>query len=397
MNVAALRFSISLSLLLIAGLSGQFTSRAEAKPSLTTLKDVLGQVAADIRKWMDEQGGKSEISVGTINQPPGITTGRGVGQLLTERLRLSNLIVKLGNTPHYIEGRISQDKSTGELVFQFTLFDDNGKEKYRVPEQRLPLVETIEAGEMGTTGTNGGAMLAAGITAPGKATVVQLKQPESLIGIEGKEVFAKGADLYRLEVQKKVGEKYQAIEPVMQDGFAVVKMPSDSVFAVNLINNSPEDVAIILEIDGVNFFVLCEATTDLSTKSVTVSIPKYTHYCLNKTDKVLIAGYYKNETTSFEFRATDDRKELEEKAPSFKSQDRSRLGTISAQFYRAWDPKETQPALAVLAEKFQPKFGRKGVLGAVPGKETDVTKSELRTVVWEEMNRATISVRYEKE
>lgn len=388
------------------------------KVSQTSIKSVMTFIAKDAKGWMDQKG-KSEISVGNITQPPGVTTGQGIAETLKQNLRLENLIVKLGNAPNYIEGRVNKDLKAGQMVFQFTIYDESGEAVHQIPKQVLPLVETVVQGGEGTdkvtvTGTNGDAMLAGGITAPGKATVQQLAKPEALVGIDGNQVFAKGAEAYRIEVLQKsaAGDEYQPFTPEIKDGFAVVKMPSDTIYGVRIINQSDEDVAVILEVDGVNFFFLCDAKspTKLVKKGnqlVPATLadgdqalgPAYSHYVLNKKDDVLIKGWYKNEEKAFEFHATED-PELQKIAPGkIVASDQAKIGTITAQFYRAWDAATpaSQPNDSVLASRFLKKSRTdpKPVLATVPGAETEV-KSTLRQVQWEEQNRATVSVRYEK-
>jgi hypothetical protein len=384
----------------------------------TTMKSILGLVAQEAKTWMNEKG-KSEISVGNITQPPGVTTGQGVAEVLKQNLRLENLIVKLGNAPNYIEGRINKDLKAGQMVFQFTIYDESGEVAKQLEKRMLPLVETLVKANEGedkieATGTNNDAMLAGGITAPGKATLKDFKEPESLIGIDGTQVFAKGAEPYRLEILSKSADgQYQPFTPEIRDGFAVVKMPAETIYGVRVVNQSEDDVAVILEIDGVNFFFLCDAKTPTKLviqdeKAVPATLadgtralgPAYTHYVLSKKDDMLIKGWYKNEETAFEFHATED-PELQKIAPGkVVASDTAKLGTITAQFYRAWDAASPvgMPTDAILASKFASKSksrNSKPLLVTAPGAETEV-KSTLRKVQWEEMNRSTISVRYEK-
>jgi len=388
------------------------------KETQTTIKSILGSIARDAKDWMNSKG-KSEISVGNITQPPGVTTGQGVAEVLKQNLRLENLIVKLGNAPNYMEGRINKDLKAGQMVFQFTIYDESGEVVKQLEKRSLPLVETLVKSDAGndkilSSGTNGDAMLAGGITAPGKATVQQLAKPEALVGIDGSQVFAKGAELYRIEVLgKSAGGEYQPFTPEIKDGFAVVKMPAETIYGVRIINQSEDDVAAILEIDGVNFFFLCEAKAPLKLikegdKFVAATLadgtqaigPAYTHYVLSKKDDVLVKGWYKNEETAFEFHATED-PELQKIAPGkIVASDTAKLGTITAQFYRSWDAETPAsiPTDAILAAKFVNKSrapNAKPLLVTAPGAETEV-KSTLRKVQWEEQNRATVSVRYEK-
>jgi hypothetical protein len=185
------------------------------------------------------------------------------------------------------------------------------------------------------------------------------------------QIKADARSKYAIEIQIKEGVRYMPRKPAEDEGLAFVPIKQNEVFAVKLINDSDYDAAVELTLDGLSMFAFSDH-------------PAYRHFVVPKRSSTLIKGWHRTNKVSDEFVITDypvsARKELMANPDP--------IGTITATFSAAWDPKAKPPADegSKFRDPFNPAVGR-GLPVETPVREVLRQRGRVRDV---------ISVRYRK-
>jgi hypothetical protein len=156
-----------------------------------------------------------------------------------------------------------------------------------------------------------------------KRLVASVKRPETFLK---KTRISAGKDSpYGVEILVKSNDQYQAKPVADCDGLAFVGIAREEIYAVNLINDSDEDAAVTLTIDGLSMFAFSEFTD-------------YSYIIVPKKSQGLIKGWHITNEKSDSFLVTEYSKSAAAELLSSSAD----LGTITATFAAAW-PKEKKP------------------------------------------------------
>jgi hypothetical protein len=176
---------------------------------------------------------------------------------------------------------------------------------------------------------------------------------------------------YALEIQVKQGAGFAPRKATHDESLAFVPLARNEAFAVNLINDSDFDAAVELTLDGLSMFAFSDNRN-------------YRFVVVPKHGSSLIKGWHRSNAVSDEFVITDYSKS----AVAELLANPDGIGTITAAFSAAWDPKGPVPADegSNFRDPFNPAVGR-GL--PVPAPYTEVVRQRGRV-------RDVISVRYKK-
>jgi hypothetical protein len=176
---------------------------------------------------------------------------------------------------------------------------------------------------------------------------------------------------YAIEIYVKENGRYAPRKPAEDEGLAFVPIGKDEVFAVRLINDSDYDAAVELTLDGLSMFAFSDH-------------PGYRHFVVPKRSSTLIKGWHRTNKLSDEFVITD----YSSSAAKELLANPDPIGTITATFSAAWDPKAKPPEDegSKFRDPFNPAVGR-GQPVETPVREVVRQRGRVRDV---------ISVRYKK-
>jgi hypothetical protein len=183
---------------------------------------------------------------------------------------------------------------------------------------------------------------------------------------------------HRANVATPLGD-YKVRTPHDEKGLPFVPIARDNVYAVKLINYADYAVAVDLRIDGLSMFHSSEIRDKAGN-------PAYRYIILPKRGEYLVRGWFINLKHTDEFLVTEYAKS---EAGRIGIRD-AKLGTITASFHAAWDPKVGPP-------HDEPKNSDKYSLSAdATGKGSRISV-DYQVVEYEiGVFRAAVSVRYTK-
>jgi hypothetical protein len=352
-------------LVLLALLSGPGFARAAGEMD-EELSKIAQQVSAFLRHY-----GNSTVAVGQFTCPPQLSAsaGPGISKMLAEDLIESGIVVK----------RLADLGIKGE----YRLAIQNGPDG---PEAQIKgVVENLSGKQLYSFSRNvkGTAALVSlfGLTvdlpasetdeARNQRIVASLKQPQT--HLKSARISAGTKSPYAIEVLVQSGDQYQPRTPTNSDGLAFVKIDRDEIYAVRLINDSDEDAAVTLTIDGLTMFAFSEHR-------------EYSYVIIPRRRHGLIKGWHITNERTDSFQVTAYSKSaVAELLPNS-----SEVGTITAAFAAAWPPSAPPPT---------DERGSRSTLrganatGRGPSVETKYQVLERFTGVI----RATVSVRYTRE
>lgn len=187
-------------------------------------------------------------------------------------------------------------------------------------------------------------------------------------------IAAEGDSPYAIEILVKSGGDYLPRAASKDaDGFAFLKIRRDELYAVKLINDSPNDAAVTLTIDGLNVFAFSENRN-------------YTHYIVPAKQALRVPGWHRSNAVSDAFQVTEYAKSaVAEALPNSTS-----VGTITASFAAAWAADQSPPA-------DEPSSSLAGRSGDATGKGPPVQFSLKEVNRHVGRLRASVSVRYTKD
>jgi hypothetical protein len=173
---------------------------------------------------------------------------------------------------------------------------------------------------------------------------------------------------YAIELLVKDGKEYRPRKAIDEKGQAFVKIDRDEVYAVRLINDSADEAAVTLAIDGLSMFAFSENRD-------------YEFILVPAGKSAVIAGWHRNNKVSDAFQVT----EYAKSAAAQLLTPPAKMGTITATFAAAW-PLNSRPPRD---EKFA-----KGDRGDATGRGPEVRQAYEEVERHVGLVRAVISVRY---
>lgn len=308
-----------------------------------TLAEAIDALARDIKGYLDE------------HKEPAVTFGqfRGVGKLgrhasagpnlvheLTRVLRdvhkvkveEDSLITALG------EFQEAEDKRTALQVVELAVELRDAKTKQKVElTKRYVKNEAALATLLGLT-----------VELPpqgdrqerSRRLKVEIDQPEVVLA--DARVRASGKSPFGVEILvappdpdrdgKRTPNDYKPRRPESRKGLAYVPIQRDEVYAIRLVNDADYDTAVMLSIDGLSMYVFSEE------KDQKTGRPLYEHVLIAAHSSAMIRGWYITQKQSDEFKVL-----AYSKSAARLLQSQANVGTITACFYAAWDPKGPPP------------------------------------------------------
>lgn len=341
----------------------------------------LAEVARGIKQLLDGRG-QDSVAVGEFTGPAraAASGGAGVKQALIEELKRAGVRVErkaeLEVKGDYLD---AEDRASGlvGLVLKARVLDRTGTEIAQLQRQLFNVADI--AAILGVT-----VQLppVADEKARDQAFRKGLDDPHP--AIVGDQVRAAPDSPYAIRVLVQQGDRYAAQAPRVEDGLAFVPLKRDAIYAIDLINDSPHDAAVVLSIDGLSVFAFSRVMDP------TRGRPKYSHYIVPARSVGRVLGWHNTDSgpeSTESFQIT----EYSKSASAELGGSVGEIGTITASFAAAW-PKGSPPP-ADEPDAAARKSGRSGdATGRGPkiGVEYTPVERDLGRV------RATVSVRYNK-
>lgn len=334
----------------------------------SNLQQELAIVAEEISKFLKARD-EHAIALGQFTAPPQLAAsgGSGIAHILTDELKKREIEVKpraaLG-----IEGKFRdvEDSKSKKLAAEITV---------NLVDRAGQIVLSLVRGVFGDA-TLAGLL---GITtelppaANDQARDAQLRQgldaPQA--AINNTRVAAAANSPFSIEVLVKSGEQFQARAAQNDGGLAFIPIKRDEIYAIKLNNDSDNDAAVLLTIDGVNVFAFSENK-------------QYTQFVIPAKKSGVIKGWHRNNNVSDSFLVT----ELAKGAAAELKQPSNNIGTITAAFSAAWEnnPPADEPPNPNQYSRSADATGR--------GPQVEAKYSEVARQFG--VVRATVSVRYTK-
>lgn len=300
-------------------------SCSAAAQAASNLRQELEIVAKGISAEMKELG-KSKIDVKGFEFKGSESKlraagGPGISQVLTEELQKLKLTVEPG-ADVMVRGTFVDvvDKKSSLLAAQIKgeLLDGSGRTIFDF--SRGVFGDIAVATLFGTTTS---------ITPTDDVKKRSEELTEALdnpkVNVAETKISTKKGDPYSIEILVKKGDKYVPRAASTVDGQAFVKIDRDEIYAVRLINDSAEEAAVLLSIDGISMFTFSENKN-------------YTQVIIPAKSTGLIEGWHRSNTVSDAFQVMEYSKSaVAKKLPSSTS-----VGVITAAFSVCF-PADTPP------------------------------------------------------
>jgi hypothetical protein len=372
------------------------TPPAFAASEAKDLRSGLAAVAQVIKQVLAQES-EDAIAIGPFVGPT--SAGPGIVQMLAEELKKVQVSVK-DKTKYTIRGEFEFSKADQSLKIDAKIVENPGGST--VLDLNFPPVNEgtdvksagIQKGKIEIETKDERSMLAlAGVNVaiPADARAEErkgmifdgVKEPASQVvgGTKLVAVASSGArSPYGLEVV--VGGQPRTIAQSKDDPEPSVKIDRGEVYEVRIVNDSENDAAVELRIDGVSSFAFSKFR---ATKGPTKGEPLYNHWIIPAKSTAVIKGWHVDNSKVSSFLVG----EFGEGAALLNSlpKDTSKFGTISATFSAAWPANEQPP-------KDEPPRRRKGPNLPTLGPPKDQASKEVKRIVG--VPRASVSVRYSK-
>jgi hypothetical protein len=350
-----------LLLLLLGG------ARAQATEALRPALAEMSQQIAKLLKGRNED----TIAVGAFTGPAraSSSSGPGIKRILIEELQRQGIRVQ-SRAPLEVKGDyldvLDGDSQILSLRIKASVLDRQG-DVVVVLDKRDIDDRDLVAQILGVNKTDFGA----GITPVKESQALKQQLENPTVNLIGTRVQPGPRSPYAVEIQVKQRGRYLTRRAFDQDGFAFVPLNRNEVFAVNLINDSDNETAVELTIDGLSMFAFNP------NKNVR-------HLIVPRKSSSLVKGWYRNNQLSEEFLMTEYSKSAV--AELLASADQ--IGTITATFAAAWEENQNPPRDegSKFRDPFNPAVGR-GRPVVTPFEEVKRHMGRVRDVV---------SVRYKK-
>ena len=293
-------------------------------------------MAQNLKKLLAGRG-EQGIAVGQFTGPPNFPTsgGPGIVKALSEELGRSGVDVKVranlgvSGTYRAIGEKAGVSLQGGQKVFvpgldfEVTMLvikaqveDASGKRLVDY-EQKINDPNTISRIFGLTFETPPGN--------PAKPIEESIAKPS--VHVDGSRIRASEKSPFGIEllVRPAASKERQPRAARVEDGLAFVNIEREEVYAVRLINDSPQETAVALSVDGLSMF----AFSDDKTARFMVVPPG---------DSYVVVGWHRNQEEFNEFLITSYAKG----AAALLGADPANVGTITATFQACW-PKGTNP------------------------------------------------------
>jgi hypothetical protein len=289
------------------------------------LRPSLAEISQEIAKLLKGRA-EDAIAVGAITGPAHVpsSSGPGIKKILIEELQKQGVRVqsraKLEIKGDYLDV-IDKDSQLLSLRLRASVLDRQGEIIVAI-DKKIDDRDVL-AQVMGVSKVD----LGAGVTPERESQAMKQRLESPSIGIVGSRIEADRQRPYALEIQVKERGRYLPRSAVEEEGLAFVPIHRGEVFGVNLINDSENDAAVELTIDGLSMFAFAP-----NTNARHIIVPKRSSY--------LVKGWYRNNQSSEEFLIT----EYSRSAVAQLLSNPDQIGTITATFAAAWDPNERPPS-----------------------------------------------------
>jgi hypothetical protein len=349
----------------------------------TSMRAAVADLAKDIQELLASRGEKS-LTVGAISGPANFaaSAGPGVQQMLADRLRQFGVTVE-APANLAVEGRYHLDEVPSDdpadrgfgvkllaVTFELSVVDRFGK-----PVVNSSIKRTVRD-ESALLALVGGSAEPATEPEPRKRDeelrrILDTRSAPA-VSIAGGRVMAKKGSPYAIELI--VAGRPRAAE--LKNGLAFTGIRPGEAYAVRLINDSDQEAAAQLFIDGISAFAFSE---DRLSDGPRKGEPRYSHFIVPPHASVVVRGWHRTNSESEEFLVTDYSKSAAAKL----LRPAAGVGTVTAMFAASWRETDRPPA------DEPPRRKGTGFGARVPAPFEEV-KREVGVV------RAAVSVRYER-
>lgn len=337
--------------------------------ALEALRPSLAEMSKQIAKLLQGRG-ETVVAVGAFTGPSraAASSGPGIKSILIDELQKCGVRVQaranLEIKGDYLDVQ-DRDSQLLALRLKASVLDRSG-DVLVVLDKRIN-DRTVLAQVLGVNKPD----LGAGITPERESAELRQRLDNPAVVVAGVAVQAEQRSRYALEVQVKNGGGFRPRQPVVEDGLAWVPLQSGEVFAVRLVNDSDHEAAVELTVDGLSLFAFSEHR-------------QYRHVIVPRRGSAVIKGWHRTNQTSDEFVITD----YAHSAAAQLVANPDQVGTITATFAAAWDPKDGPPRdeQSKFRDPFNPAVGR-GQPVQTPYQEVKREFGRVRDIV---------SVRYKK-
>jgi tetratricopeptide (TPR) repeat protein len=346
--------------------------QAPPPESLTEAPDLetcMRELARDIVRVLSAEG-QDAVAVGAFTSPPQLpaSTGPGLANFLSGELRKFG--VQVGAAQFGVQGEFRDvpDAKAGKLAvrIQADLVGRDGA--------RLGRFARLVRGA-GNVAPLLGLSVALPSDRPERERERQLQQSvdHPLTQITGSRVAAAPGSPYQVEilVREPAGLKPRA--PKLDDGLAFVDIEKGESYAVRVVNNSDNDCAVTLAIDGLNLFAFSQNR-------------EYSYFILAARSETTITGWHRTNQASDAFVIT----EYAKSAAAELGAGGASLGTITASFAAAWPADKPAPADELSARMANRGEGKATGRGPVVALNYQEVRRQVGAV------RAVVSIRYDK-
>lgn len=256
--------AVVFSLTLGSALRAQETQATDSQPAearVPEFNEAMKQMADEVSKFLVAEN-QTSLVVGPFNGPPATSGGPGIVQGIKDNLpKEINTAPAAGALGLSGKFRLTKDKSSGKhcIVVEAAVTDSLGESQLDMTKYILTDEQSVQTlmGGNGTLPTTAppGQTLA---EARDEAIVENIKnptvalQPSGPAGGPNTVLRPAGDSPYGIEILILGPQGYQPVPIVNQNGLPFVEIPKDQIYAVRLINDSPEPAGAAVVIDGIN-------------------------------------------------------------------------------------------------------------------------------------------------
>lgn len=386
---------------------------ADQPEGTRSLVDALGDLVKRLKVSQERP-----LALGDFRQPPGTTIGTIVKDTLRRKLREEGVdLARPGARAIHLTGEIvradEEEDSKVKLAIECLMTDARGKklgtfqEKVEVDKReevaRL-LGVTVDLNEAARTTSlpatitpavtatppttvtpeptaTPAATATVAVTTPGSQTEVRDAALKAAIdnprvSAAGGQVGATDTSPYRVEILIESSAGQYTPAPISTDGgVAYVDIQPGQTYAINLINQAQDhDVGVELFVDGISTFELTEIRP----------YRELNKWIVPRGRNFVISGWHKNNQQNFKFVVTDTPDSL--LAQKFPDRGTVSIGTITAQFFPAWNQSEPIPLV---------EFQGKSRAGTAQGPAGNAGAKEVVRLFGKTL-LANVTIRYER-
>jgi len=348
-----------------------------AGPAQENLRKELAPLAKKIKEVLDQQR-QDAIAVGDFSGPahlPG--NGALIRKTLEEELKKQGVNVQAGAKNFEVKGafRDAADARANGLVgvkLVTTIYDTSGEIIVNLPTRIVHGNTDL----MAVLAVNASPDPRGDQFSRNKEIAERIENPQA--HLTGNLIRDKANSPYAIEIRvKREGQSYVPVRPTIVNRLPHVALQRDDVYEVVLYNDSPNEAAVSLLIDGLNMFVLSAGRDPKDGPD------HFSRLIVDPGKPYAVLDWHIKGTRTDEFLVTE-----KEGSVAAKLRNSGGVGTITAIFSAAW-PKGKDD----LRPADEPKT-RSAELGTGTGQQVDEKYVKVERSFG--APRATISVRYQK-